>query len=205
MKTITTTAVLLLVAAGTLDAGCCCLPYKVQNSPYATPIANSVGDLVTVCIEEKVTTTDNGKGKLERRSNFLAELKQFFFPFVDPSEGFTAVKGDGDGSVLEFNTASRFEGIAENKAKHSFETKITVRLIEEIRPQEFFVRGYRLVNINGKPKKIFLSGVIRQWDITAENTIKSEQLADAIVEIESEVGQKDIQPGIINRWFNKIF
>lgn len=195
---------LVLVSANG-DAVCSCLPYDLTNSPYATPIANRVGDLVTVNIEENATTVDNGRGQLERKNNLVAELKQLFFPWLEPSQGFNKVAGNGDGTAFELETESKFNAISRNGANHIFRTKITVRLVEEIRPQEFFARGYRLININGKPKKIFLSGVLRQVDISANNTISSDQLADAVVEIEGEVGQKDTQPGIFTRWFNKVF
>ena len=78
-------------------------------------------------------------------------------------------------------------------------------MIEQVREGEFVIRGHRFININGKSKKIYVTGVIRQRDITALNEVKSHQIADAIIEIDGEFFKKDLKPSIFTKLFTLIF
>lgn len=178
--------------------------YKLDQSPYATYIAQKTGDILTVVVDEEATTEDNGDSKLDRTNDLLAQLTKFYTPPFDPTWGFSRIMNNGTAPGIAYNSKSAFEGKATNSADHKFCTRIQVRMIEEVRPGEFVVRGYHLVNINCKQKRLFVSGVVRQRDICADNTVKSYNLVDATVEIDGDVA-KDTKPGFITKIFNSIF
>jgi flagellar L-ring protein precursor FlgH len=79
-----------------------------------------------------------------------------------------------------------------------------VRIIEEIQEGHFFIKGFRNLNIDGKDKRLYISGVIRQRDIAPDNPILSSRIADAVVEIEGDVGNETLRPGLLHRLFNFI-
>lgn len=205
MKTLPLLAVSLLVVAPSVAFAKSNLPYRLEQSPYATYIAQKTGDILTVVVDEEASTEDNGDTKLKRDNNLAAELAKFYTPLFDPTWGFARTMQDGTAPGIAYKSKSDFEGKATNTADHKFTTHIQVRMIEEIRPGEFVVRGYRIVNINCKQKKLFISGVVRQRDICADNSVKSHKLVDATVEIEGDVAGKDIRPGCLTKIFNAIF
>ncbi len=201
MKTL---VVALLLAAGNLSAIAGSL-YKVESTPFATFIARHPGDILTMIVDEWSDTTDSGSRDHERKSEAEVNLTKFFIPKFNIDDGFVHTAGGGDDPGIAFDSDSKTSASADNKSAHKFETKLEVRLVEEVRPGQFVIRGHRIVNINGKDKKIFVSGIIRQRDITPFNTIRSHQVADAQVQIVGEVGGKDVAEGFLNKVFNFIF
>ena len=179
--------------------------YEVDSSPFHTFIARKSGDLVTIVIWERVETRDNAVVMNERKNNADFTLKDIFFPHVNISDGLTKLKGSGDSPVVEWSANNKFNATANNTADHLFKTTIEARLVEEVVDGQFVIRGHRYVNINGKQKKIFVSGVVRQRDITPYNTIDSDKIVDAVVEIEGEVAQEDAQPGFLMKAMQFLF
>lgn len=179
--------------------------YDVDASPFHTFIARKAGDVVTVVIWEKVETTDDAQTELTRENDASFSLKKLFLPPVDIARGFSRAEGDGDEPGFNFEAESEFKAKGKNKARHLFKATIEARLIEEVVDGQFVIRGHRMVNINGKQKKLFVSGVIRQRDITPFNTVDSDKIVDAVVEIEGQVAKDDTQPSMIMKIMNYIF
>jgi len=179
--------------------------YQIEQSPFATYIAQKVGDILTVVVNENAKTSDDGDAAIKKKDNISATLKKFFFPGFKISKGFDDVMGDGDEPGMELSSKTDFQASAENSSEHKFTTQLQVRIIEKVREGEFVIRGQRLININGKDKTIFISGVIRQRDIAADNTIQSHKIADASIEIDGAFFHKEVRPSIFTRLFNYIF
>lgn len=179
--------------------------YDVEASPFHTFIAKKTGDIVTIVIWEKAETTDDAQTELTRENDAAFDFTKIFFPPVDIAKGLTRTNGEGDPPGFSMESESGFKAKGKNKARHLFKATIEARLIEEVVDGQFVVRGHRMVNINGKQKKIFVSGVIRQRDITPFNTVDSDKIVDAVIEIEGQVGKDDTQPGPIMRLMNLIF
>ena len=58
--------------------------------------------------------------------------------------------------------------------------------------------------VHGSPKKLFISGIIRKKDIGEDNTIMSDYMADAIIEIDGKE-VSDLQPGWLYKVIDTIF
>lgn len=179
--------------------------YQVEQSPFASYIAQKVGDILTVIVNEDAQTVDDGGVSLKKDDNIKATLKKLFLPGFKTSTGFDDAMAGGDTPGLELESSTDFKSEGKNSSKHRFTTKLQVRIIEKVRDGEFVIRGQRLVNINGKDKKIFVSGVVRQRDINANNTIRSHQIADATIEIDGEFFRKNGRPSMFTKIFNYIF
>ena len=179
--------------------------YQIDISPFATFIANKPGDVLTLVIEESAETKDGGELKLEKGSDAKFTLSKVFFPYFKPNIGFDDTMATGDEPGVNFSSESTAENNAENSSSHNFMTTVQIRLIEEVGEGQFFVKGHKLVTLNGKDKNIFVSGIIRQKDISPDNTIKSDQLADAVLEIDSKLVTKELKPSILTKIFNFIF
>lgn len=174
--------------------------YDVQKSPYAIDVAKKPGDLLTVIVNEAAITKNDGQNNLKKQYDaFQFALEKFFLPKFGLTSGFKATMADGDKPGVSLNAKKQWKFDAQRSSNHLFETKLQVRLVEEIDRGSFLVKGHRTVNINGKTTKIFVSGVVRERDIGPDNTIASHLIADAIVEIDDELVSQDLKPGIIER------
>ena len=71
----------LQVFGGYSYANLACL-YKVEQSPFATYIAQKVGDILTVCVHEIAETKDNGHSNLDKTDTISAELEKLFIPKI---------------------------------------------------------------------------------------------------------------------------
>ena len=192
--------------SGQLDAYAGLLYEVHSGSPFATFIARKPGDLLTLVIREKAITEDTGKRKRERSNDVSAKLTQFFLPPFNAARGLSATAAGGDSPELAWETETTFDAKSDSSSKHTFETKLQIRLIEEILPGQFMVRGYRTINLNGKDRQIMVNGVIRQRDIDSDNnSIESHQLADAHIEIIGETADDDVHEGFLQKMINKIF
>ena len=205
MKKLFFSSLLLLMGTSSTASATPVSLYEVSSSPYSTFIARKPGDILTLIIEESAETKDDGEVKLERESDAKFSLAKLFFPSFNPTKGFDNTMLTGDEPGVEFSSESSFENKSENDSGHSYVTTMQIQLIEEVGNGQFVIQGKRGITLNGKDKDMFVSGVIRQRDITADNTIKSEQIANAVIEIDNKIVSKDLRTGWLSKIFNFIF
>lgn len=179
--------------------------YQLENSPYASAIASKEGDILTVVVEEKAETEDSGKNDESKKQEMDFELGKFFIPHFKPNIGFDDAISEGDKPGVNFGSEDKFTSSSQRDSGHSITTKFQVRIVEKASKDQFVIRGQRLVTIEGKDKRIYLSGLIRQDDIKDDNTIESHLIADAVIEIDGEVVSRDLKPGYIGSVLKKIF
>ncbi|MCB1134628.1 MAG: flagellar basal body L-ring protein FlgH, partial [Chlamydiia bacterium] len=158
--------------------------------------------ILTVIVEESATTKNDGKSTSERKNTQGFSLSKFFFPYFKPNQGLDDTNGSGDPIGFDWSSNNKFEGSGKNDSQHKLYTVMQVRIIEEIRDGHFYIKGFRKLNIDGKEKEMFISGVIRQRDIAPDNTILSSRIADAEIEIEGEMSNEVLKPGLLHRLLN---
>lgn len=180
--------------------------YKVDVSPYAFKIARKPGDLLTIVINENFTTKDDGNASMTKKyDNFKFTLEKFFFPYFKMNKGFDDTMGGGDTPGMSATAENKYTSNAKRNSTQDFQATIQVRILEVIDHNQFLVRGHRTVRLNGKDTKIFVSGVVRERDISLNNSVQSQNLADANIEIEGEVLVNDLSPGPIKKLLDLFF
>jgi flagellar basal body L-ring protein FlgH len=192
--------------------------YNVSRSPFASENATSVGDLITIIVDENANAVDKGQNKSQIKDNQVDSMvTRFLQTYIAPQSRWNKAFGQTyDGTVGTPGKAfesSTFDSNAENKNSHVMTTKLQGRVIEMPSPDQMLVRASRTLHINGKAKTIYVSGIIRRQDIGTnsgggfliENSIRSEQMAETVVEIDGQVVSKDLQPGFLGKLLRKIF
>lgn len=189
--------------------------YELSRSPYVPNIASQPGDILTVIVSEQSATNERGTRALTREDKKKFEFKEFFLPYFKLNKGFDDTKGTGDNPAVELETSDEFESDSVNDTSHNFSTRFQVRIIETVGEDQFIIRGERSINLNGKKKNIYVSGVIRSADINSTydvdpsksffNTIRSELIADATIEVEGDTFTKDLEPGMLSKVLSYIF
>lgn len=149
-----------------------------------------VGDLVTVVLTERTTTSKSAESAQQRDGSIALR---------PPSVGPFAF----DPNVLNSGGSSSFNGGGDASQTSSLRGDLTVT-IAEVRPNgTALVKGEKLMQFSQGEEWVQLSGIIRLADIDADNRIASPRVADAqITYAGSGAVQRASREGWLSRFFN---
>lgn len=139
--------------------------------PLANKTAHSVGDLVTVLIEETTDVKNEEKSDLSKSTDLKYELLDFD---VKPNTFSTLPS-------IETGKENTFSGNAKVEKKGAFTARLTAIVMDTLPNGNLVIQGRRELRIDQEVKVIEFSGIVRRYDITATNTVQSELVADARV------------------------
>jgi len=120
------------------------------------------GDLLTVIVLE----TSNAKTSADLSSS--KEIKSALEASYNKNKHEVGLGLRGDG-----RSAAKTERNGKIKAS------LTVQIRDVFPNGSYLIEGNQLITINGEQQTILLSGIVRQEDITSQNTILSTRLANA--------------------------
>ncbi|MCX6827314.1 MAG: flagellar basal body L-ring protein FlgH [candidate division Zixibacteria bacterium] len=167
-----------------------------QGSSLFTDIkAHKVGDILTVLVYEASNATSQAETKTEKAGKFSTE------------------GGPGSGSLrfIPFFGASgenknSFNGKGENTRAQTLRAKMSVTIVGAKENGDLIIKGSRTVGVSKDNETMTLTGVVRQKDITAANTIDSYLIADANISYTGKgAANTSSRPGPIIRFLNWIF
>lgn len=163
---------------------------------YRDNRAREVGDIVLVRVVETSSGRNNAKTTAERESSIAAGLDNFF----------------GLGEVFRERSAVRgritndFEGGGGTTRNSDVTATISARIIDKTMEGNLVIRGYQEVRVNNETQFIILSGLVRPDDITADNAVLSNRIADARIEYSGKGVVADKQrPGWLSRTVDAIW
>ncbi|WP_181646801.1 flagellar basal body L-ring protein FlgH [Helicobacter sp. 16-1353] len=84
------------------------------------------------------------------------------------------------------NSNSNFNGGGTQHRNENVELEITARVIKVLNNGNYYIEGTRQIMVDGEKKIILLSGVIRPYDITSNNTIESKFISELKLNYTSE-------------------
>lgn len=137
--------------------------------------ARNIGDIITIIISESASGSKEAKTKTQRKSGVSAGITNFF-GVADPWFG------DEHASLLKAGTDNSYEGDGLTTRKEQMAAKITARVVDKMPNGDLAVEGRRELILNGEKQIIFVRGTVRPADISTDNTVKSENVADAQIE-----------------------
>ena len=162
-----------------------------NDSIFADDLASKEGDILTVLIEENATASQDAS--------------------TDAAQDNSADIGAGTG-FLDFIEAFGYEQSDSSSASGStarsgnLSAEMTVQIIEVLENGNLKINGSKSVRINGEEQKIELTGIVRPQDITADNTIDSDYIANADISYDGQGAIADRQSqGIISRVLGWLF
>ncbi|TFG49255.1 MAG: flagellar basal body L-ring protein FlgH [Candidatus Brocadiia bacterium] len=145
---------------------------KNMRNPYDDDVARHIGDIITITISEESTVDNKAQRKLEkttkRNQNFNGNLS---IEHVIPSV-----------PAVNFGTGTEYSNNLNGKADYKYERKfidsITVVVIDIMPNGNLVVSGSRNRDIAGDTQTIEVSGIVRPSDISYQNSVKSERIAE---------------------------
>ena len=161
------------------------------GSMFSDDKAVEEGDILTVLITEDATASQQAS--------------------TDASQDNQAEIGAGTG-VLDFINAFGYEQSDSTSADGSttrssdLTAEMTVQIIEVLDNGNLKINGTKRLRINDETQEIELTGIVRPEDISPENTIESNYVADADISYDGRgvIGDRQ-REGIISRIISWIF
>jgi flagellar L-ring protein precursor FlgH len=164
---------------------------------FADTASRHVGDLVTIIISEN-TDVEN---RDQRKMNKSAETK-FNLDFSSGGD-----LGEGEGNLDINKSSSRaFNGNSQFDVEQEFLDRITVEVVD-IQPNGNLVLGGRRKRlVAGEQRTLIVSGIARAVDISPDNTIRSQHIANFQVCYEGDGPQTSFtRQGWAGRFLNKVW
>ncbi len=162
-----------------------------------------VGDIIQVLVSETLTNESESK-KTTSKANNTGINGGLFTPAAKSSTN-TKSKIDSLNSVLGISLSgssnNTFTGNTKNETDEEFVTTISAVIEQTYQNGNYFISGTKEILISGQKQIIKVSGVIRPYDISPDNTIKSNQLANLKILYDKRGDEMD---SIEKPWASKI-
>ncbi len=159
--------------------------------------ARQAGDILTILIDEQSTAEKKADTGLNRETTFSGKLTPP--TFENPSflrKILLSLSGSGEGK-------SKFDGSGATTRTDRATGTLTARVMRVLDNGNLVVEGRRVVTVNAEIQTIVVSGVVRAFDVAADNTVRSSQIADAEVRLEGQGTVSDRQkPGVLQRFWD---
>jgi flagellar L-ring protein precursor FlgH len=171
---------------------------KNMRGLYTDDVARSIGDVLTIIIVEDSKVDNKAKRDLQketaRSSDFNGELNiDHLLPSIP---GFT----------MSAESSNELKSKADFKDERSYEDRVSV-VVNDILPNgNLIVIGTRDRNIAGDIQTIEISGIVRPSDISFDNTVRSERVANfRIVTKNGGISAPYTRPGWLGRIFDIVW
>ncbi len=135
-------------------------------SLYGDTVALNVGDILTVTLEESTRASKNAESSISKDNEIS---------MLDPR-----ILGKGNiGLETDIDLERDFQGQAEADQSNSLNGNITVTVTEVLPNGVLHIRGEKWLSLTNGDEYIRLTGLVRPQDISPDNTVASNRIADA--------------------------
>ncbi|HUZ07256.1 MAG TPA: flagellar basal body L-ring protein FlgH [Candidatus Paceibacterota bacterium] len=170
----------------------------ISRPMFADKRGTSVGDILTIVVQENTTANKNNETKTERSSSLSAAITSFLF---SPGASKLLTQG-GQLPAMAYNSDHKHDGSGAINDSESIVAHIAVTITDVLPNGNLVVEGKRETSFSSEHQTIILRGVIRSDDVAADNTVLSYNVADATIQI---IGKGTVTDSQNKGWFNRIW
>ncbi|MBT8763786.1 flagellar basal body L-ring protein FlgH [Desulfohalobiaceae bacterium Ax17] len=178
--------------------------------------ARRVGDIVVVNVVETVTAKNKATTKSEKDSSINLGVQNLFDLGHMRALPLGSIVGAGPnigprGTVgatpmVKAGSVSKFTGNGETKRESDISASVAARVVKVLNGGILQIEGARQIRVNGETQIIVVRGLVRSRDISPDNSVSSNYLADAHIEIYGQGILADKQkPGWLTRILDHIW
>ena len=157
--------------------------------------ARRVGDILLVVLNESTNASKSATTTTSKENSVDSSVTNLLRT--------TASSGARKLLTNNTDTSNKFAGAGESAQKNAMTGNIAVT-VERVLPNgNLLVRGEKRILINRGIESIQLSGIIRQMDISTDNTVQSTRVANAQIKYtgKGQVANSNVE-GWLSRFFN---
>lgn len=192
-------AVIALLTAAVLP---CAGGNQLARSMYASRRAADRGDLIRVIVDEQTSAS---------KDHSISTDKEFG---ANATEG-TIGNPDSDRTLprkasialppYNLSASSNYSGEGGTASSESLAASLTAQVMDVLPNNVLVVHGERLITLGGEEVRMILTGLVRQTDVSADNTVSSTQIADARIRyVTTGEVNRGSSPGWLTRVFHRI-
>ena len=157
--------------------------YSIQGaSLFADKKDLQVGDIIQIVISENTKSAANNKRELtSTRDNSLGGG-------LLAATGTNGLSGAVGSAANEFNSnlgvgfgtnsSSADKGSVKTQVAETFSSTVSAIIEETYQNGNYYIKGKKEMLIEGQKQEVIISGVIRPYDITSDNSVNSSQIAN---------------------------
>jgi flagellar L-ring protein precursor FlgH len=161
---------------------------------FEDPTARRVGDVLTVTLNESTNSTQRANNQDKKEDSAAISLPAIF--------GLGSLLLGGDMSTA-MKSEKKFKGSGDSSQNNGLKGTITVSVVEVLPNGNLKIRGEKRIALNQGDEFVRLSGIVRAADISSNNIIASEKIADATFMYTGEGATSDAATqGWVGRVFN---
>ncbi|QDF30117.1 flagellar basal body L-ring protein FlgH [Halarcobacter anaerophilus] len=168
--------------------------YAVKGSSlFADKKDLQIGDIIQVQIDESLYSNSHNKRELsnDRNSSLGGGVV-------------TAGQNNGLASKIakslnpvtnlgfESNSSVENDGEVKTKLDETFSTSVSAIIEETYQNGNYYISGTKEILIDGQKQSLTLTGVIRPYDITSDNSVDSSQIANLKILYEKDGEEQDV-------------
>ena len=140
---------------------------KNMKAVYADDVARQIGDVLTITITENSTIDNKAKRDMKKETDRSTVFNGDLGNFADLGEFGMTAQSDNE-----------LKSKADYKDERKFIDNMTVVVVDILPNRNLVVLGTRNRDISGDTQTIEVSGIVRPSDVSFDNKVKSERVAD---------------------------
>jgi len=150
--------------------------------------AAQVNDMITILVTENASAVANGATKTQRQSSLNASITALGGP-KNPAGALA--------NLANTSSASKLDGEGSTSRSTSITTTLSARVTQVLPNGYLVIEGAKEVGVNSERQLVTLRGVVRPADLTSNNIIRSDQIA----QMELRVNGKGVVNDAVRRPF----
>lgn len=165
------------------------------NNIYSDAKARRVGDIISVVLSENTTAQKNAKTELKKEDSVALS------PVT--GSGSNAIRINGQTLSVGIDQKNNFKGDSKSNQGNSLTGYISVHVTRVLPNGNLVIKGEKWMTLNSGDEYIRLTGIIREQDISATNTIQSNKVANARIQYSGTGTFAEVQEqGWLSKFFN---
>ncbi len=170
-------------------------------SLYTDKKAKRVEDVITVLIVENAKATNDTKTNTDKSQDASVDVSPLSVTWAGAAANEYSPKVGFGTSVKQ-----KYDGQGQTSRQGEVKATLSARIVAVYDNGNLLIEGNKEVEVNNEKEILRVSGIVRPEDISPDNTVQSEKIADARIQY---TGQGDnhqaARPGVLARFFNWIF
>lgn len=176
-----------------------------ENTPTSTEDNRSqrLGDIVVVQINESANATKSASTDASSDSSNQAGISNF----LGLVEKWAAKRPNVDkGALIAALYKSAYKGAGQTNREDKLAATIPCQVKQVLPNGDLFIEGIKTIQINREETHLYLSGVVRPYDINMSNTVSSDRVLDAQIDFSGRGVISDKQgPGVLQRGLDTLW
>ena len=153
--------------------------------------------MLTIAIQEQHSVRNEDKTERRQDSSLSARLESYTLS----DDAFN----NGTLPNVSVTKEQDFNGESKQNSGSDVRASIAVMVVDVQPNGNLVVAGQRTVTVNDEQKTLRISGIVRALDVTVNNTVGSQQVADARIAITGEgAGTRQVTKGPIGQLFDTL-